>query len=92
MIVKKVEIIRCPCGDEVCDTYGLSVGVFSMGSGFDKETAEHIAKCINAWEAAKALKEAAKLMKECRSRHQKPCACGIQVLSKAVFKAEEAGI
>lgn len=42
-----VTIEKCKCGDKVCKTYGLSVGNFYQGCGFDKETATAIAGAIN---------------------------------------------
>lgn len=45
---ERVEIVKCPCGDSICSTYGLSEGMFYQGSGWDKETAERMAAAWNA--------------------------------------------
>jgi hypothetical protein len=42
-----IGIEKCLCGDAVCRKYGLSVGTFYNGAGFDQETAQFIADAIN---------------------------------------------
>lgn|SRR3990167_7054844 len=37
-------IVKCKCGDPVCRTYGLNVGTFYQGTGFDKDVAEEIVR------------------------------------------------
>ena len=46
--VKEVRAIRCRCGQKGCSTWMLNVGTFYTGSGFDRSTAQFIARAINA--------------------------------------------
>ncbi len=46
----KVTVVKCPCGDKICKTYGLSFGTFYQGSGWSQADAEEIARRINAGE------------------------------------------
>ena len=47
--MKKVTIHKCSCG--CCDDWWLNVGKFVQGSGFDKKTAERIARAVNSHDA-----------------------------------------
>lgn len=46
-----VTIVKCKCGDAVCNRYGLSDGVFYQGNGWEKERAQEYADAINAYDA-----------------------------------------
>ena len=44
-----ITVEKCSCGWPTCKDYWLvGVGSFVQGSGFTKETAEHIADLLNA--------------------------------------------
>lgn len=45
-----VTIVKCSCGAEVCNRYGLSEGIFHMGCGWPKERAQQYADAINAYD------------------------------------------
>lgn len=49
----KAEIVKCSCGDPVCTYYGLNIGHFPQGSGFDKETAERLAMMWDSYDLVK---------------------------------------
>lgn len=55
----RVTIRKCPCGDSVCTTYGLSDGLFHQGTGWNKERAQQYADAINQSAAFAALEKAA---------------------------------
>ena len=56
-----VRVILCPCGHPSCKTYQLTEGIFYQGNGFDKDTAEYLARCLNNREIVEsALKGAGK--------------------------------
>lgn len=44
----KVEIVKCSCGSPVCKRHGLNFGTFYQGAGWDQDTAQFVADCINA--------------------------------------------
>lgn len=46
--LKPVEVVKCACGAKVCNTYGLNIGTFYQGCGFDKALAEAICRKLNA--------------------------------------------
>jgi hypothetical protein len=59
--VEKVSVVKCQCGDWICDKHGLSYGDFYQGCGWSKRDAEEIAHRINAYEMMYAtLKKIAK--------------------------------
>lgn len=43
----KAKIVKCDCGYPKCDMYGLNIGHFPQGTGFDKETARILAQLWN---------------------------------------------
>ena len=44
----KLEIVKCKCGDDSCQTYQLNnIGYFAQGSGFDIVEAQLIADAVN---------------------------------------------
>jgi hypothetical protein len=45
-----VTIIKCRCGNSVCNTYGLSEGMFYQGCGWPKERAQQYADAINHYD------------------------------------------
>ena len=51
---EQVTIVKCRCGSSVCNTYGLSDGIFPQGAGWPKHRAEQIAQSINAYDADQA--------------------------------------
>lgn len=51
---REVKVVKCSCGDPVCQTYGLDDGLFYQGSGWSKELAEKHAKAYNAFYAKNA--------------------------------------
>lgn len=59
----KITIVRCRCGDDVCNRHGLSDGIFPQGAGWEKERAQEHADAINGYDSLvaqnKALTEAA---------------------------------
>lgn len=46
-----VTIMKCQCGDSICNRYGLSDGMFYQGCGWEKERAQQYADAINAYDA-----------------------------------------
>jgi hypothetical protein len=50
-----VTIVKCRCGDEVCNTYGLSDGDFYIGNGWEKKRAQEYADAINIYDADRKL-------------------------------------
>lgn len=45
-----VTIVKCQCGDSICNTYGLSDGTFYRGNGWPQERAQQYANAINAYD------------------------------------------
>ena len=45
---EEIHIVKCPCNQDGCSKYGLSIGMFYQGAGFDKATAQRICDCYNA--------------------------------------------
>lgn len=49
------QIVKCQCGHPVCHTYGISVGTFYQGCGFDLADAQLVAAAPDLLEALKGL-------------------------------------
>lgn len=45
-----VTIVKCNCGDAICNRYGLSDGVFYQGNGWEKKRAQQYADAINEYD------------------------------------------
>ena len=43
-------IMKCPCGDDVCNKWLVSPGADFQGCGWDKETAQAVVDLLNARE------------------------------------------
>lgn len=43
----EVKVVKCRCGNAYCRTYGLNIGTFYQGAGFDEDTANLIARLLN---------------------------------------------
>lgn len=47
------KVVKCPCGDTACKRYGLNVGMFPQGAGFDLADAILAAAAPDLLELAK---------------------------------------
>ena len=71
---KEITIVKCLCGEEICDYYGLSDGAFHQGTGWPRMRAQEYADAINAYEKNQ---ETIATLKVIALRLQgSPCACG----------------
>lgn len=46
-----VQVLACPCGNDGCRTFGLTVGSFDQGCGWTKASAEYLAQAARAYPA-----------------------------------------
>ena len=53
---KRIKIVKCPCNDSHCNTYGLSIGTFYQGNGFSLEEAQFIVEACNSYNPNKGRK------------------------------------
>lgn len=68
-----ITTVKCQCGHRSCKTYGLSIGTFYQGCGFDKETAEKLALAYNTHDRfIKALRNAVRWAEHCEVHTQPP--------------------
>lgn len=80
----KVKIVKCSCGDLVCNKYGLSDGTFFQGTGWSKELAQRHAAAFNADSAFKAMKNALERFR--REGHASTCECSVCAQADAALK------